>query len=342
MLILQLDGGWPNICLMRISAHHRQLGDEIVFQQAGNESALERGLFDRFDKVYASLIFERSQPLADRLREIEPNAVIGGTGTDNRIRLEQIGITTLEQDYSIYPHFKNSIGFTQRGCRLKCSFCKVPLEEGAVWEESTIRDIWRGDPFPKNIILLDNDFFGQPNWRDRIDEMRAGDFKVSFNQGINARMLTDETAAAIASVNYYDDRFSRRRIYSAWDSRPDEKRLFAGLQALVRHGVKPDEIMVYMLVGYHVGETEDDREYRRARLREFGCRPYPMAYFTKDEQQLISEKRTSPRIMDLRGYQRYVIGSHDRRVSWNDFKRAKYQPRNLGLLPTAQEELFSV
>ena len=28
-------------------------------------------------------------------------------------------------DYSIYPGFNASIGFTQRGCRLKCGFCVV-------------------------------------------------------------------------------------------------------------------------------------------------------------------------------------------------------------------------
>lgn len=313
VLLLQLDGKLPNLALMRIAAHHR--GDEIVFQQAGNFSALERGLFDSFDRVYASLIFSRTRPVAEHLKAIYPGAIIGGTGWAIKLKLEDVAITTKEMDYSIYPTFKNSIGFTQRGCRLRCSFCVVPEKEGAVRFENGINVIWRGYPYPRNIILLDNDFFGFENWRGRIEEIKSGDFKVSFNQGINARMLTDETAAAIASVKYYDDQFKTRRIYTAWDNQKDEHRLFAGLEALVKHGVKPDQIMVYMLIGYWQGETAADREYRRARLREFGCRPYPMPYI---------------RTPELVGFQRWVIGAYDKRISWQHWEAAKYQPANLG------------
>ena len=57
-----------------------------------------------------------------------------------------------------------------------------------------------------------------------------------------------------------------RRIYTAWDSKGDEERLFTGLNRLVKYGVKPDHIMVYMLIGYWPGETPrtaniDERDY---------------------------------------------------------------------------------
>ena len=110
-------------------------------------------------------------------------------------------------------------------------------------------------------------------------EIRDGRFAVSFTQGINARCLTDEAAEAIASVDYRNDSMDTRRIYTAWDNRGDEERLFAGLNRLVKYGVKPDHIMVYMLVGYWPAETQEDRDYRRRRLREFGARPYPMPYY---------------------------------------------------------------
>jgi hypothetical protein len=313
VLLLQLDGKLPNLALMRIASHYRN--NEIVFQQAGNFSALERGLFDSFDFVYASLIFTRTRPLAEHLKTINPKAIIGGTGWDTRLKLDDVGIATKEQDYSIYPAFNNSIGFTQRGCRLRCSFCVVPEKEGAVSEENTIAEIWRGESYPRNKVLLDNDFFGQASWQQRIEEIKSGNFKVSFNQGINARMLTDETAAAIASVKYSDDQFKTRRIYTAWDNQKDEHRLFAGLEALVKHGVKPDHIMVYMLIGYWQGETAADREHRRARLREFGCRPYPMPFV---------------RTPELVGFQRWVIGAYDKRVDWQSWEAAKYQPQRLG------------
>ena len=42
-------------------------------------------------------------------------------------------------------------------------------------------------------------------------------------------MITDETAAALASVEYRDDDFQRRRLYTAWDNLGDERRFFTGV-----------------------------------------------------------------------------------------------------------------
>jgi hypothetical protein len=312
VLIFQLDGKIPNIALMRLAAHHRRLGDEIDFRWTGNPQC---ELWDSPDLVYASAIFEKTKPSIEKLRTEYPSAIVGGTGVDVGSSLEAIGITTLDQDYSIYPRWRQSIGFTQRGCRLRCPFCVVPRKEGKMRTEKTIAEIWRGEPWPRHLLLLDNDFFGQEHWRDRIAEIREGKFKVSFNQGINARFLTDEAAEAIASIDYRDDSMQTKRIYTAWDNRRDEERLFAGLNRLVKYGVKPDHIMVYMLIGYWPGETDDDRVYRQKKLREFGCRPYPMPF---------------TRTPELTGFQRWVVGAYDKRISWSDFRAANYQPRNLG------------
>lgn len=322
VLLLQLDGKLPNLALMRLAAHHRALGHAVTLRRAGNARAIQPHLDDpAWDLVYGSLIFERSRALGHEVQRVYPGALLGGTGWDVETTLEQIGVHSLDVDYADYPQWTSSIGFSQRGCRLRCKFCVVPRKEGKVQAVGTIADIWRGEPWPRHIHLLDNDFFGSPVWRERIEELRAGKFKVSFNQGINARMLTDETAAAVASVDYRDDSMQVKRIYTAWDNRKDEARLFAGLEALVRYGVKPDHIMVYMLIGYWPGETAEDREYRRARLREFGARPYPMPF---------------ERTPELVGFQRWVIGAYDKTVSWRDWRRARYQPANLQIESTQQ------
>lgn len=316
VLLCQLDGKIPNLALMRIAAHHRALGDDVELRVTGNLLALQDNLFDvRADRVYASTIFSRTRPVADFLLAMREDAIIGGTGWDMGT-LEQRGIVTQETDYSIYPTFRQSLGFTQRGCRLSCSFCIVPKKEGKVKPEATIAEIWRGEPWPKELLLLDNDFFGQTDWRARIAEIRDGGFKVSFNQGINARCLTEEAAEAIASVDYRDDSMKVKRIYTAWDSLGDEARLFAGLERLVKYGVKPDHIMVYMLIGYWPNETAADREYRRMKLREFGARPYPMPYVRNRETV---------------GFQRWVIGAYDKRFSWDLWSAANFRPENLGV-----------
>lgn len=234
VLLLHLDGKLPNIALMRLASHHRALGDEVHLRHAPTLAAVEPELGDDFERVYASAIFERTRPVAERLHKIRPDAVLGGTGWSLTGTLEDIGVTTQAQDYSLYPRFKPSIGFSQRGCRLRCDFCVVPRKEGSVRATQSISSIWRGEGHPRHVLLLDNDFFGSPAWRDRVEELREGAFRVCFAQGINARMLSDEAARAIASLDIRDDSFKTKRIYTAWDSREDKGTLFRGLEAAQR------------------------------------------------------------------------------------------------------------
>lgn len=315
VLLLQLDGKMPNLALMRIAAHHREQGDFVYLQQVRREgsAAVERGLFDQWDKVYASLIFTKSQPIARRLQEVYPDAVIGGTGWNFRT-LEDLGIgEDLDPDYSIYPNFRASIGFTQRGCRLNCDFCVVPQKEGKVKSVASVSKIWRGEPWPSELILLDNDFFGQPDWMERCKELRVGEFKVCFTQGINARMLNPLAAQALGRLRCTDDSFKRRRIYTAWDNIGDEGPLFRGLKALTENGFKPDEIMVYVLIG-HGDDDEESRLYRQSKLREFGCRPYPMPFV---------------RTPELVGFQRWVVGAYDKRIPWEAWRANGYRPEGI-------------
>jgi hypothetical protein len=319
VLIFHFDGPLPNLADMVIAGHHRRLGDEVVLRFGRRASEIEPQLGDPvWDHVYGSLIFEKTRPLAEHARRVYPQIKLGGTGWSVASNLADVGIDdTGPVDYTIYPWFKRSIGFSMRGCRLKCRFCVVPTKEGRPRSHRSIAQIYRGDPAPREVLLLDNDFFGHPDWRSVWQELIDGDFKVSFVQGINARMLNEETATAIGALRVYDDNMKRRRIYTAWDGRDDEWRLFRGLEALVKHGrFSPDMIMVYMLIGEDAGETHADRDYRRRKLREFGCRPYPMPFV---------------RTHELVAFQRWVIKRHDLHTTWEDFYgQAGGEPRKLG------------
>ncbi len=326
VLGFHIDGRLPLRSMMRAAAHYRGQGDTFELRKAGNVQAVEPRLGDPvWDLVIASTIFEWSRPVAQHVRDVYPGAVIGGTGWRVDSSLAELGIDDDGPvDYVDYPERSFSIGFLMRGCRLRCDFCVVPRKEGKARGVSTVHELWRGEPWPRELVLLDNDFFGNPAWPSLIDEMRSGSFKVCFCQGINARFLDDESAAAIASVDYRDMNMRERRIYTAWDGRKDEKRLFRGLEALVRHGVKPDEIMVYMLIGFEPGETHADRDYRRAKLREFGCRPYPMP-FARERHE-------------LQWFKGWVTGAYDKIdkrtgqpfVTWERWVAAKGNPRKLG------------
>ena len=316
--ISQLDGGaFPNRALMAIAHWHRQRGDEIVFVHG--HKAAEPDVFGPYDRVYASAIFTFTAPLLAAFRHQWPDAVVGGTGSGSPLTVDQVlGQEPDGVDYGLMPNYPWSLGFTQRGCRLSCKFCVVPTKEGKPQSVSTIADIWRGHPYPRAIVLLDNDFFGQPadQWRARIDELRAGRFQVSFSQGVNVRMITDETAAALASVRYRSNDFQHPRLYTAWDNLKDEEVFFTGIDRLEAAGVPARHVMAYMLIGFDKRETWDRIWHRFNRMVDRGIKPYPMVYDRSRE--------------DLRRFQRWVVTAQYRKgVSFERYdvnlKRGSYQ-----------------
>lgn len=277
--LTQLDGRLPNLALMKLAAYHRQRGAEVFFTRSPY-----RGFDDAdraYDVVYGSAIFSFTAERVATLKREFPGAIVGGTwDTSNPVTVEDLIGPFEPIDYSDYPQFTASLGFTQRGCRFKCGFCVVPKKEGAPRPVMTIGDIWRGPRYPKHLHLLDNDFFGQPEaeWRARLDEIRRGAFKVCFNQGINIRMIDDRSAEALATIDYRDDSFSKKRIYTAWDNLGDEARFFRGIDCLERHGIPAKHVMAYMLVGYDRRETWERVLHRFKRMTERGIRPYPMLF----------------------------------------------------------------
>ena len=285
VLLYHLDGLLPNVALMRIAAHYRALGDSVelrVIPQRMQQwiQALEPKAGDdpRTDLVYASAVFKGSVQRIEYMRTIWQNLTVGGTGVDIRLTLEDVGITTTVKDYSIYPEYRWSIGWTQQGCRRNCPFCVVPIKEGLPKRIGSLRDIWRGDPFPRGILLLDNDFFSNDAWSDILREAVVDNFAVSFTQGINLRTLTPEQACAMALVNYRDLDMIQPYLYGAWDNTKDERLVFRGIKNLVDAGVNVKNICVYMLIGFHDGEQVDDWEYRRSRIMAVGARAYPMVF----------------------------------------------------------------
>lgn len=302
--ITQIDGALPNVALMRLAHWHKAQGDTVVVTRN-----IERDLFEDgdYDRIYGSCIFSFSRERLDRFMRQWPDAIVGGTGAANGATIEQLIGDYEFYDYEGYEKFDASIGFTQRGCRLKCKFCVVPQKEGKNRSTGTIAQIWRGDPYPRHIHLLDNDFFGQPNFRAVIDEIRDGDFKVCFSQGINTRLITDEAAAALATIKYSDTKFSRRRLYTAWDNLKDEKVFFNGVDRLQKAGIPPTHLMAYMLIGFDPLENWDRIWHRFHRMIDLGIDPYPMVY---------DEKRA-----DLKCFQRWVITRTYKTTSWDQYKR---------------------
>ena len=230
--LTQIDGRLPNLALMKLAHWHRSQGYAVTFTRRLYRDLLEGD----YDIVYGSAIFASSHPAIERFKSEWPEAILGGTGSGSAIAVEEvIGRIWEHYDYQDYPGYRPSLGFTARGCRMRCKFCVVPAKEGKPRAVNSLRAIWRGEGHPKQLHLLDNDFFGQPadRWRSLLEEARKDHFQLCFNQGINIRTINDEVAAAIAAnlivrrgaavtYNYRDDGFARPRLYTAWDNLKDE------------------------------------------------------------------------------------------------------------------------
>ncbi len=303
--ITQIDGSLPNLALMKLAHWHRSKGDEVIFTRQ-----IERDLFEpQYDVVYGSAIFKFSQLRLMQFQKQWPGAIVGGTGTPYSHTVEElIGAEHEHYDYADYPDVDYSIGFTQRGCRLRCKFCEVPKKEGKARSANTIADIWRGNQWPKKLHLLDNDFFGNPEWRERIAEIHDGKFRVCMSQGINVRLIDEEAAAALATIEYRDTKFQERRLYTAWDNIGDERIFFRGVDMLEAAGVPPKHLMAYMLCGYDKAETWDRIWHRFQRMTERGIAPYPMV-FDKARKDLVA-------------FQRWVVTGLYRAVPWNEYVRS--------------------
>lgn len=273
--ITQIDGSLPNLALMKLAHWHKARGDVVVVTR---DIKRQEGEPD-YQRVYGSAIFKFSQLRVMSFEQEWPGAIVGGTGTTNVGTVEElIGDEYEHYDYDGWPDVDYSIGFLQRGCRLSCKFCVVPKKEGKPRSVNTVADLWRGDPHPKKLHILDNDFFGNPEWRDRIREIRDGGFRVCLSQGINTRLIDDESAEALASIQYRNTKFNERKLYTAWDNIKDEGVFFRGVDRLEKAGIPPKHLMVYMLVGYDKNETWERLWYRFNRMVERGVEPFPMVF----------------------------------------------------------------
>lgn len=319
VLAIQLDGALPNMALMKLGHWHLSRGDTVEHARSW-----KRDLFDRRpDRVYISAIFSFSQVRLMQAMHAFPDAIVGGTGTPFKHTVEEIiGEPVYENyDYSGDPDFRESIGYAARGCRMATpksvcrNFCVVPDKEGKPYSVNTIAAIWRGKPFPKKLHLLDNDFFGNPQWRERIAEIKDGGFKVCLSQGINVRLLNEASAAAVATIQYRNTEFNERRLYTAWDNFGDEGVFFRGVDMLERNGVPSKHLMAYMLIGCDPEETWGRIWHRFTKMVEREILPYPMV-FNRARKDLVC-------------FQRWVITGYYRAKAWGDYERETQSPESV-------------
>lgn len=188
--LLPVDSVYPNLALMKISAWHKQQGDCVEWYNP----------FNHYDKLYMAKVFSFTE---DYLQYITNADVIekGGTGYDIKKMLPP-EIDRIQPDYSIYPSIdsKNAYGFLTRGCPNKCKWCCVPAKEGNIVPYMDIEEI--AIDGRRDIILMDNNVLASDYGLEQIEKIIRLGLRVDFNQGLDARLVTDDIARMLAKVKW--------------------------------------------------------------------------------------------------------------------------------------------
>lgn len=245
--LIQVDGKWPNIALMKLAKYHKLKGDEIIIIDI---STLE------LERIYGSKIF------------------MGGSGYDLKSELPK-DIDILVPDYEQFK-LDHSIGFTTRGCIRDCGFCIVREKEGYLHE---VDMNWIKHT---NITLLDNNFLASPKWKEKLLFFIENKNKVCFSQGLDIRLINEENAEILAKVNYRDNKFKQKRLYFSFDNVYLEQIIKEKVSLLKKHGIKSNHLLFYMLVGY---DTTFEQDYHRySVLNNLGCLPFVMIYNNRTDK----------------------------------------------------------
>lgn len=277
-LLIDFDSKIPNLALMKISAYAKSNGDLVYLNNIDEDP----------DHIWLSAIFtwnkDRALSSLEILKYLYPNAVIhyGGTAfdwgrTSNRIELPE-NIEKMNPDYTLYNDDR-AVGFCQRGCNRKCSFCDTWRKEGRI-DNNTYRRLneWVPDNF-KKVLLLDNDIALAEAWKhDQVlnDAMSMG-VKLSITQGYDIRCVTPERASLLAQNKPFSTSFTERMLYFSWDYIQNEKWVRKGIEILKDAGFKGRELTCYTIVGFNTTHEQDI--YRAEILRnEYGILTYIMPY----------------------------------------------------------------
>jgi hypothetical protein len=318
--IVQVDGEIPNLALMQVCGYHESLGDKVEWYK-GNVFEGE------YDKIYASKLFSFSE-----MPQLPERALVGGTGIDFRNNLPD-EIKTQKPSYSLYlkpwkpfnytpkktkkgtkkkiliDPVDYHLGFSMKGCRFVCKFCCVPQKEGRPKYNNSVDEILTNPLGGNRLMLLDNDFFGSPNWKEDLERIIELKLKVCFVQGLNIRIITKEQAELLAKCNYKNSNFKKKYVTFAWDRQFDKKRVMDGIQICNDAGIPSTNMQFFVLIGY---DTTPEQDYERVMtLAEMGCMPYVMPFKKTDPYQKAFTRWVN---------QRAVFNS----CSWSEYKYNKF------------------
>lgn len=317
---------FPNLALMKISAYHKALGDNV-------EWCLP---FKHYDIVYQSKVFDDTYtkdidyfPMADKI-------VKGGTGYFRReedgtgyVYIRGIwvnigsansytdGIETYNEflpyeiehiypDYLLYSETIKNIentayGFLTRGCPRACKFCVVAGKEGR--RSIKVADLSEFRNGQKHIKLLDPNTLACKQHLNLLQQLVDSKAYVDFTQGLDIRLTNDANIDLINKVKL-------KEIHFAWDNAKDDlKPYFEYYKSKAKHKPHGHYGTVYCLTNFD--STMEENLYRIYTVRDMKFNPYVMIYDKpnapkeiRDLQRWCNNKKIFNSCPDFREYKR--------------------------------------
>ena len=300
---------YPPLGLLKLSTYHKNLGDttELVYgieKTASKEPSIVyvTSLFTWawrpvWEAVrYYSLKYPNSELFLGGLYAslMPEHAALSGVKPQNIHKGVYPATENLCPDYDLVPEWnkkrKASIVFATRGCIRSCTFCGVSRIEGKLnSEKKSIKDlIWKGHT---KVIFFDNNFLASYYWEDVLSEVQDLGLAVDFNQGLDARKVTEKVARKIASVKI--DRYIRLS-YDTSEVGPAVK---TAIELLKSNGIDGRSILVYLL--YNFTDSPQDLFVRIKNVLSWGAVAYPMRFqplYTLEKDSYIAPKWDSNRL----------------------------------------------
>lgn len=139
--LIDVDGhNFPSLPLMKLSAWHKQRGDNVDWYDP------LMAWSNMPDITYMSKVFTFTPDY--QYYVFGKKVIKGGTGYEYPSGGATLpdAIEHIYPDYSLYPQFKDtSYGFLTRGCPRGCNFCIVKDKEGRKsYKVANLSEFWRG------------------------------------------------------------------------------------------------------------------------------------------------------------------------------------------------------
>lgn len=325
---------YPPLGLMKISTYHKMRGDEVIFYKGTSAAVRDQA----WDMIYITTLFTFQWHMTietikfyQRNKLKNKNIQVGGvlgsllqkdveneTGIRPHFGLWE-EVDRMAPDYTltngIYNYYTNnaSIGYMTKGCKNQCPYCAVPkLEPEFVPFIPLDKQI---DPNKKDLILLDNNVLASPEFPSIVEEIKKHGFHkgaklgdaqryVDFNQGVDARLLTEEKMELLSQLPL-------KPLRIAFDDIRFEKLYTEKMRLAHKYGIR--RLSNYILFNY---DDTPEGFYRRLQINielneELGLSifSFPMKYIPLDakDRKYVGPNWTKTQ---LRGIQCILHATH--------------------------------